>query len=76
VFNGLVQSRDDKEVVLKDAQSKLIRIPRDNVASITEQRISLMPELVLKDVTAQDAADLLAYMMTLQAATAEKSNAP
>ena len=57
-----MQSKDDKEVLLKDAQSKTVRIPTDNIASITEQQISLMPELVLKDVTAQDAADLLAYL--------------
>ena len=72
VFLGLVQSKDDKEAVLKDAQSKLIRIPQENIASITEQRTSLMPELVLKDITAQDAADLLAYMMTLQAGEPQK----
>jgi putative heme-binding domain-containing protein len=72
VFIGLLQSRNDKEVVLKDAQSKLTRIGQDNVTSITEQRISLMPELVLKDVSAQDAADLLAYLETLQAGQPEK----
>jgi len=67
VFIGHLQSRDDKEVVLTDAQSKTIRIAADNVEEITEQRISLMPELVLKEVTAQDAADLLAYLVSLQA---------
>jgi putative heme-binding domain-containing protein len=72
VFMGVMQSKDDQAVILKDAQSKMIRIPQDNIASITEQRISLMPELVLKDVTAQDAADLLAYLMTLQAGQPEK----
>jgi putative heme-binding domain-containing protein len=72
VFVGHVVSKDDKEVILKDAQSKTIRIPQDNIANMTEQRTSLMPELVLRDVTAQDAADLLAYMMTLQAAQPQK----
>jgi putative heme-binding domain-containing protein len=72
VYVGHVVSKDDKEVVLKDAQSKTIRIPQDNIANMTEQRTSLMPELVLRDVTAQDAADLLAYMMTLQATQPEK----
>jgi putative heme-binding domain-containing protein len=72
VYVGHVVSKDDKQVILKDAQSKTIRIPQDNIASLTEQRTSLMPELVLRDVTAQDAADLLAYMMTLQAAQPQK----
>jgi putative membrane-bound dehydrogenase-like protein len=72
VYLGVLQSKDEQAVILNDAQSKSIRIPQDNIASITEQRISLMPELVLKDVTAQDAADLLAYLMTLQAGQPEK----
>jgi putative membrane-bound dehydrogenase-like protein len=72
VFIGHLQSKDDKEVVLVDAQSKTIRIPAENVEEITEQRISLMPELVLKEVTAQDAADLLAYLVSLQAVQPEK----
>jgi putative membrane-bound dehydrogenase-like protein len=72
VFVGHIVSKDDKEVTVKDAQSKTIRIPQDNIASIAEQRTSLMPELILRDVTAQDAADLLAYMMTLQASQPEK----
>jgi hypothetical protein len=35
--------------------------------TLEKQQKSLMPELVLKDVTAQDAADLLAYLMSLNA---------
>jgi putative heme-binding domain-containing protein len=72
VFIGLLEPEDEKEIVLKDAQSKIIRISKDNVGSITRQQTSLMPDLVLKDVTAQDAADLLAYLESLQAAQPEK----
>jgi putative heme-binding domain-containing protein len=66
-YLGLLVEKNAERVVLKDTQSKLIRIPAGDVESIQEHRISLLPELVLKDVTAQDAADLLAYMMTLDA---------
>jgi putative heme-binding domain-containing protein len=72
VFVGLIQSKDDKGIALKDAQSKVINIPQDNIAGMIEQRVSLMPELVLKEVTAQDAADLLAYLETLQAGQPQK----
>jgi hypothetical protein len=72
VFIGLVQSKNDQEVLLKDAQSKTIRVAGDNLASIIQERISMMPELVLKDVTAQDAADLLAYLESLQTTQPEK----
>jgi putative heme-binding domain-containing protein len=79
-YLGLLVEKNAERVVLKDTQSKLIRIPASDLESIQEHRISLMPELVLKDITAQDAADLLAYMTTLQAATkpgeAQKSASP
>ncbi|MBL8828894.1 MAG: c-type cytochrome, partial [Planctomycetaceae bacterium] len=65
VFAGFVVDRNDREVVLKDIQNKQIRLRTKDIESIEEQKKSLMPELVLRDVTAQDAADLLAYMLTL-----------
>jgi cytochrome c1 len=43
-----------------------VKHPAKNVESLTKSDKSIMPELVLKDVTAQDAADLLAYLMTLK----------
>ncbi len=35
------------------------------IDAMEKREQSLMPELILRDVTAQDAADLLAYLMTL-----------
>ena len=66
VLGGLLVERTDDEVVLKDAQSQIIRIPSDNVETVVALRTSMMPELVLRDVSAQDAADLLAYLATLR----------
>jgi hypothetical protein len=62
----LLIEQSDAVVVLKDIQGHVTRIPRDNVEAIVAQRISMMPELVLRDVSAQDAADLLAYLATLR----------
>lgn len=62
LLGGLLVKKTDDAVTLKDAQGRIITIPADNVQSIVAQSISIMPELVLRDVSAQDAADLLAYL--------------
>jgi hypothetical protein len=54
-----------KQITLRDQKGQLIRIPKPDVDTFEKQTVSLMPELVLKDVTAQDAADLLAYLSSL-----------
>ena len=41
------------------------RVPKAEVAATHPQKQSMMPELVLQDITAQDAADLLAYLSSL-----------
>lgn len=66
VFVGFVVEQSDDELVLKDARGDLIRTPADEVLALEPQKKSLMPELVLRDVTAQDAADLLGYLSSLR----------
>jgi len=66
VHAGFVVDRNADQVTLKDVNSKLIRVPAAEVAELVPQQKSLMPELVLSEVSAQDAADLLAYLMTLK----------
>ena len=65
IHGGFIVEQDDKEVVLKTVEGKSIRLPRADVAAIYPQKQSMMPELVLQDITAQDAADLLAFLATL-----------
>jgi putative membrane-bound dehydrogenase-like protein len=66
IYLGFVVQKNDSVVVLKDANNKLIRVPAKDIVSMIAQPKSLMPELVLRDVTAQDAADLLAYLASLK----------
>lgn len=66
VLMGFLVEKTDDHLVLKDAKGANIRLEADEVASMQQQRTSLMPELVLRDITAQDAADLLAFLMTLK----------
>lgn len=65
VFAGFIVEKNDQQVVLKDAKSELVRVPAAEIEALAPQQKSLMPELVLRDVTAQDAADLLAYLASL-----------
>ncbi len=72
---GFLVKRDQQEVVLRDANDRLIRIPAQEVELIQPQSKSLMPELVLQDLTAQDAADLLAFLASLTQAELEVDEA-
>ncbi len=66
VMTGLLESQDDDFVVLRDAQNKLHRIPAADVELLVRQHKSLMPELLLKDMTPNEVADLLAYLVSLK----------
>jgi uncharacterized repeat protein (TIGR03806 family) len=66
VLTGLLVSRTPREVVLKDAQGKAVTVPSGEVERLAPQARSLMPELLLRDLTAQQAADLLEFLATLK----------
>jgi putative heme-binding domain-containing protein len=64
--NGLLASRTKRQVVLKMAGDKEVRIPAADVVALTPQKKSLMPEQMLRDLTAEHAADLLAFLASLK----------
>lgn len=66
VHTGLLVEKNDSEIVLKSVQNKEIRIAIADVESMTSQQKSIMPELLLRDMTPQQAADLLAYLNSLK----------
>jgi hypothetical protein len=61
-----VVSRNEREIVLKDATLKEISIPAGKIKTVQPSPISAMPDGILQNVTAQDAADLLEYLDTLK----------
>ena len=61
-ITGLLVKRDDKEVVLRDAQNKEIAIAAANLEELRPSRTSLMPDGQMAGLTAQAAADLLEYL--------------
>ncbi len=66
LLTGLLVKKDANEVVIKDAQNKVIRVPSNQIEQLVPQRRSLMPDLLLRDMTAEQVADLLAYLGSLK----------
>ena len=52
--------------MLKDAQGKTIKIPGTEIDRLVPQPRSLMPEQLLRDLTAQQVADLLEFLASLR----------
>jgi len=66
VLNGLAVEKTDRAVVLKDAQGKILKVTAGEIERLVPQSRSLMPELLLRDMTAQQVADLLAFLASLR----------
>lgn len=62
VFTGIVLRQTGDKIVLSDSQAKEVKIPADEIEVIKRAAKSVMPELLLSGMTAQQAADLLAFL--------------
>jgi len=67
VLTGVIVEETDTELVLKDVEKKVIRITKKDDDERQTLPKSIMPEGLLADMTAQEAADLLAYLASLPA---------
>jgi len=68
LIGGLLIEQNDREIALKTTEKKVVRLPRSEVEELRKSDKSLMPDNLFSDVTAQEAADLLAYLRSLGAA--------
>ena len=66
VVTGVLVEKSDAVVSLKDNKGKVTQLKADEIDSLTPQQQSLMPELLLRDMTAEQVADLLAYLSSLK----------
>jgi putative heme-binding domain-containing protein len=60
---GVLVKRDAKETVIRDAQNKEHTFPAADIDKFTPARESLMPSGQLADLTPQQAADLLEFLV-------------
>jgi putative heme-binding domain-containing protein len=63
---GLVAERRRDSVTLVDAQGKSEKIPFKSIEAFEPQKKSLMPDSLLRDLTTEQAADLLAFLESLK----------
>ena len=66
VFTGLLVKKDAQTVVLKDAKNKVSTYAAADVEQLVAQQQSLMPDLLLRDMTKEQVADLLAFLESLR----------
>ena len=66
IHTGLLLKNTSDGVVLKDTQGKLTNIAAEDIALLLPQQRSLMPDLLVRDMTARQVADLLAFFVTLR----------
>jgi putative heme-binding domain-containing protein len=66
VHQGLLVEKGPDVLVLRDAQNRTMRIPTSEIEQQTALTASLMPEGLLRDLTAQQAADLLEFLSSLK----------
>ena len=59
-------TRTAEELVLRDAKNQPVRVSAVEIEQESVQPASLMPEGLLRDLTAQQAADLLDYLASLR----------
>ncbi len=62
VVTGLLASRNEKEIVLRTAQDKEIRLDAKSIVLMETQKISQMPEMLLRDLSAEEAAALVDFL--------------
>ena len=63
-LTGFIAARTVTEMTLKLAGGETRKIPADQIDKTTTAAISLMPEGLLQSLTAQEAADLLAFVVS------------
>lgn len=69
LYNGILVEKTADQVVLnvlQGSETQQVRIPAAEVEELIPQTKSLMPDRLLKDFTAQQAADLLSYLSSLK----------
>jgi putative heme-binding domain-containing protein len=66
VLTGVVVERIPESVSLRDAQNKLLRLATADIEQIASQQQSIMPDLLLRDMTAAQVADLVEFLGSLK----------
>ena len=66
IITGLLIEKNKQRVVLRNARNQRIEIQASDLELLVPQPKSLMPDLLFKDLSAKQLADLLAYLHSLK----------
>ncbi len=65
-LSGVLISKTASEIILKDKEAVLLKIPAADVDELTQQQKSLMPDDLQKQLTEEQLVDVIEYMQTLK----------
>jgi putative heme-binding domain-containing protein len=65
-LSGFIADQDSGVVVLRGVDGKNVVVPRDTIEDMRAAPVSLMPEGLLKDLSAEQVRDLFAYVRATQ----------
>ena len=66
VFSGLLLEQTDQQVTLVDVKGDKHVVATSDIEDLQKQQTSLMPDQLLRDLTATQARDLIAYLLRLK----------
>jgi len=66
IYNGVIRNEGPAEITLALAADKFVTLPRAAIESMQPSRISIMPAGLDKQLTAQELADLLEFLVASQ----------
>jgi putative heme-binding domain-containing protein len=66
IHNGLLIEKTPQAIVLKNDKNETVRVAADEVERLAPRQQSLMPDLLLRDLTARQVADLVAFLDSLE----------
>lgn len=69
IINGMRAPDEDGNIVLLLSDATTAKIPKDEVEEIVESTVSIMPEGLLNQLTAEEIADLIAFLEAAQVKT-------
>lgn len=64
VLTGLLHQESDKQIILKREGGVMETVSKDDIAKMSQQNISLMPEGLEKNMTEKEFVDLVEFLLT------------
>jgi len=75
VVSGILKEQSDQWLVIEDVNAKRHRVPRAEVEEISSSEVSLMPDGLVGELSAEEFCNLVAYLESLRAGGNEKFGA-